>query len=296
MGTIINTTAIIQNNITSSLELTGQAGIRCLEKAGVNKNDIDLLINVGVYHDENIVEPAMAPLIQQRIGISPDPVNQETASTFCFDLYNGACGYVNALHVADATLKTGRAKHALIVSGDVHPSKIKHPAFPYSSVGAATLLSHSEDQDKGFRNFFINTSGDEYPGFEGGLLVTNCGPTGREKITLNQREDFVDHLYEFVTQSLDKYFNDHHIDTKSIRFLLSSQQAKGFAERVHTGIGLNNGSQPVDIYDEYGDPHTSALPLGFHKIVEAGTLKEHDNVLFVAAGSGLTSACALYAA
>lgn len=298
MGTRIKSAAVSLNGTNSSMALSVQAIQKCIEKAGIDKNDIDLLINVGIYHDDNLMEPAMAPLIQQQLGINLDPVKQGTMKfTFCFDLYNGACGFINALQVADATLKAGRAKHILIVSADTHPSMEPHDHFPFRPVGAAVLLTHEADQDKGFDRFYMNTSENRLRGQVGGADMINWGQDGiigKKFIEILTDDGYVNALHEFSVQSAEKYFDAYNINIDKINFMLTSQQEKGFAKRLHDGMGLNGITRLIDLHEQYGDPHTSSLPLGLHQIMEEGALKENDTILLAAAGSGLTSAFAMY--
>jgi 3-oxoacyl-[acyl-carrier-protein] synthase-3 len=298
MGTTIKTTAISINNSTSSMDLAVEAGKDCIEKSGIDKTDIDVLISIGVYRDDNIMEPAIAPLIQQRIGINPDPVKHGTMKfTFCFDLYNGACGFVNALQVADSIIKSGQAGNVLIVSADAHPSKTRHDNFPFTPLGAAVLLTDSGDSKKGFTNYFINTSGNGYEGFVGGADLQKWksdGINGKQDIDIKQDRGFHEALHGLTKQSARAYIERYNICLDTVKFLITSQPEKGFARRINRAIGLCADTNIVDLYGTYGNPHTSSLPLGFHTLVESGVLQENDNVLFVATGSGLTSAFAMY--
>lgn len=59
---------------------------------------IDLLVNVGVYRDNNLCEPSVCALIQHQLGMCLNPEQAATGSmVFSFDLMNGACGLINAL-------------------------------------------------------------------------------------------------------------------------------------------------------------------------------------------------------
>lgn len=113
-------------------------------------------------------------------------------------------------------------------------------------------------------------------------------------IEMKQDQRFHKALHEFTVQSARDYIERHCIDLDAIKFLIVSQPEKGFAERIYHAIGLNGTTSMVDLYNRYGNPHSSTLPLAFHTLVEQGCLKEKDNVLFVATGSGLTTAFAMY--
>lgn len=287
---------MVKNGSHSALELTVSAGLSCIEKAGLTKGDIDLLINIGIYHDDNIMEPAIAPLIQQRLGINPDPVYENTNFTFCFDLYNGACGFINAVFVADSLLKTGVAKNILIVSSDVHPSKKETEAFPFTSLGSAVILSYDPDPSKGFSHFHFETSDNNRNGFLAGGNPSVLGDKGRHSVFFFNNETYADDVSAFAVASAKNYVASQNINLSKISHLITTQQGKDFPWRIQNGIGLNGNSRAVNLYDQYGDPHTSSLPLGFHKISEEGELNENDSILFVASGSGLTTACAMYTA
>jgi 3-oxoacyl-[acyl-carrier-protein] synthase-3 len=54
----------------SSVELAARAARRAIEAAGCEASEIGLLVSVGVYRDQNICEPAIAPFVQRRIGLN----------------------------------------------------------------------------------------------------------------------------------------------------------------------------------------------------------------------------------
>lgn len=294
MGTEIVATSIVNKGIYSSIDFVCQAGTECVDKAGISIHEVDILINIGVYHDDNIMEPAMAPLIQKKLGLNPDPVMVKTGVTFCFDLYNGACGFINALQVADSFLKTGQAKHVLIVSGDTHPSQQKHATFPFTPVGAAVLLRYDKNAKKGFSHFYLETRANEKQGLVSGGDLFNFGKTGRSLMDFTIDDDYVEELGQFISSTSTEYIQASKIDLNTIRFLISSQQKQGFSRFIHQAIGMNGTSRCVDLYDTFGDVHTSSLPLGYHQLREEGAINDNDRILFAAAGSGLTAAYALY--
>ena len=125
MNTIIKAAAISKHNEAGgSVNHAVRAAENCIKKAGIDIQDIDLLINTGIYKEENIAEPAMSALIQKKLGLSLDPGTDKTdKSTLSFDLFNGACGFLYAAQVADSFIRNHERKLVLIVSSEVHPSK-----------------------------------------------------------------------------------------------------------------------------------------------------------------------------
>jgi 3-oxoacyl-[acyl-carrier-protein] synthase III len=296
MGTVIKSSSISVNGTHSAIELSVQAAVKCIEKSGIDRNAIDMLIYSGIYRDDNIAEPAIAPLIQKKLGLNPDPVLKGSLDsvTFSFDVNNGVCGFLSSVSVADAALKSGAARYVLIVSGDAHPSKRFNADFPFSNIGSAVLLAYSNEKEKGFKNFMFRTNGADDPGFTSRLEIADFGTTGREFTSIVADDDYHDKLHHFAVESVLEYINSKSVDPLNLDYLLTSQQYKGFGKNITAEIGLNRATRVVDLHDEYGDPHTSALPLSFHHIASEGKLKDNDTILFFSAGSGLTSACALY--
>lgn len=100
----IHTRQIITDE--SLLELGAQAARSALENAGVDASELDFIFCTTVQADT--VTPSLACLLQKEIG----------ANCPALDV-NGACaGFIYALDLADAYLKSGKARRMLIVSAE----------------------------------------------------------------------------------------------------------------------------------------------------------------------------------
>ena len=74
MGTVIERLDVTRagwRTRHSALHLAVAAAKTCLQRAGREPDDVDLLINTGIYRDKNLAEPALAALIQEDIGANP---------------------------------------------------------------------------------------------------------------------------------------------------------------------------------------------------------------------------------
>ena len=61
MGVVIRETGISTDvTLHDSIEHAVRAGSACIDAAGIDRNDIGLVINVGIYRTDNIIEPANA--------------------------------------------------------------------------------------------------------------------------------------------------------------------------------------------------------------------------------------------
>ena len=94
-------------DVTSS-DLGVEAAKKALEAAGLLPSDIDLIIVATSTPD--MVFPSAACILQNKLGI---------AGCAAFDVQAVCSGFVYALTVADALIKTGSASKALVVGSEV---------------------------------------------------------------------------------------------------------------------------------------------------------------------------------
>ncbi|MFY8014675.1 MAG: beta-ketoacyl-ACP synthase III [Limnohabitans sp.] len=91
-----------------SSDLGAEAAKRAMAAAGCQPADIDLIIVATSTPD--MVFPSTAALLQNKLGIVGCPV---------FDVQAVCSGFIYAMTVADALIKTGTAKRALVIGAEV---------------------------------------------------------------------------------------------------------------------------------------------------------------------------------
>ena len=91
----------------STSDLAFHAAQNALKNAGLNANDIDLVIVATITPD--MAFPSTACLIQHRLGIP---------KVACFDIEAACSGFLYALDIADGMLQSGRFKCALVVGAE----------------------------------------------------------------------------------------------------------------------------------------------------------------------------------
>ena len=89
-------------------DLAFEAAKNALQAAGLKPNDIDLIIVATSTPD--MVFPSSACILQNKLGMAGCPA---------FDIQAVCSGFVYALSVADAMIKTGAASKALVVGAEV---------------------------------------------------------------------------------------------------------------------------------------------------------------------------------
>ncbi|NBH06076.1 hypothetical protein [Amycolatopsis sp. SID8362] len=289
MSAVIKATAVSADPVVrSSVEHAAIAAAECLHRVGVNHDQVDILINTGVYRDANMVEPAMAAIIQKEVGMSLDYASGPTARPgFSFDLMNGACGLLNAVQIAQASFATGTAEHVLVVSGDVHPSTKDVEGFPYATLGAAMLLARAVDRESGFGPV-RTASAPGAAGVRGYLDTAVMGTSGREQITVEQDEDYVPRLVELAAGLVADCAREEDVDLAEAT-LVCSRPSHDFGTLLADRVGVAKAAV-VTADGVAGDPHSSALTLAYQQLDHADCAP----LLFLAAGAGLSAACSVY--
>lgn len=84
------------------------AGEQALAAAGIDKEQVGLLINASVTRDN--FEPAVAVGVHDRLGLPRHALT--------FDITNACLGFVNAMTVASTMIDAGAIDYALIVAGE----------------------------------------------------------------------------------------------------------------------------------------------------------------------------------
>ena len=131
-------------------DFAAMAGKKALERANLKIEDIDLLIFASASQD--LIEPATSHIVASLLGANGVPV---------MDVKNACNSFLNGMQVANALIKIGQYKTALIVSGETPSMAIRwacadkdqflrsFAGFTMSDAGAACVLSASDNEDDG---------------------------------------------------------------------------------------------------------------------------------------------------
>jgi 3-oxoacyl-[acyl-carrier-protein] synthase-3 len=304
MGMVIKSVATSQcPQIQGSTAHAAEAGRQCLLRAALPPSEVDLLLNVGIYRDSNLVEPALAAIVQKELGINLDLIKYPTHKpTVSFDLMNGACGILNAVQVAGAFLATKSAHYALLIASDAHPAHHLGQAtpaeFPYLATGGAMLLEWSEDQNLGFGPIQIKNSKHRYEahflGQEGFLEIhpPHVRSEGRKNLTLRTHPQFNSRLLEFLGESISHYLKSENIPIERTLFIPSQGTPEG-SQALADHLRIEPASM-IDVQQFKKELHTSALLFGYEQALARPLNQDYDQIVFATAGAGLTSACGVY--
>ncbi|QLY32241.1 hypothetical protein H0264_08220 [Nocardia huaxiensis] len=286
MGIVISAVAV-ETGGGSSIEQAAAATRRAVAEAGSTPDQIDALINTGVYRDWNMVEPAMSALIQQQAGIGT--ARGDAPPCLAFDLMNGASGVLNAVQVSQALLEAPTVHRVVVVSGDAHPAKspAPQPGFPIKPVGAALVLEKTSGP-AGFGALHVSATDGRGTG---NVRLPDNGITVRAGVIVDRSPETVAELLHHAETAASEALDVADADPARI-ILLCNRSTPDFPYLLAARLGLPADSVCSD--DTEGDGHTSALPAAYLAARDNGRLDQADLALFVAAGAGPSASAIAY--
>jgi len=274
-----------------SIKLATMAALGCLKKAEMSPEEVDVLINTGIYRDDNIGEPAIACLIQQGIKANPG-VNEDGHATFSFDLSNGGCGLISAMNVVHNLMESKDINVGLVVTSDADPGQSEGYRFP--PAGAAVLLEPGSPED-GFTGFRTETFPKYEDMFEGRVVFVGDKERhkGRNVLRVTEHKAYMARCVDCAQRSVESFMGQLGIDIKALDLVIPSQAPVGFPRKFRVRMGLRS-SRVVDVSEEYGELHTAGPAAALAKAIEDGRFAKAERVLFVTVGAGITVSLAMY--
>jgi 3-oxoacyl-[acyl-carrier-protein] synthase-3 len=299
MGTIIEATATAvaqeRSMAPGALEAVDAAARSCLDRAGRTAGELDLLINVGVYHDKILSEPAFASLIQEDIGANLSQPPDEGHGTFSFDVSNGACGLLTGIQLVDGMLASGTADLGIVVASDMDPEPGVSRGFDFPAVGGAVLLS-ADDSRAGFTAFRSATFPEYAELFQGYVdwqedAGRGGAQPGRNNHTVEIAESYSARALECAESTVRELGAAEGLDLAEVDLVVATASVPGFADALARRLGVP-GERVASPSDGLAQAHTAAPAVA----LESVDLPAGSTTLFVSVGAGITAAAALYRA
>ncbi len=261
-----------------------QASKQALEAAGISAEELDLIIIATVTPDQPI--PSTACFVQDLIG---------ARKAACFDMQAGCSGFIYALSVADNFIKTGAAKHALVIGGEMLSKYVdwndRSTCVIFADGVGAVVLS-AEEGDRGLLSSAIHSDGSmsdfiTCPG--GGSKI----PTSHEMIdnnlhTIKMRGN---ETFKIAVRSLEavcrEAIEQAGMSPADVRWFVPHQANVRIISAVAGRLGWPEETIYLNI-ERIGNTSSASIPIALDELVRAGKVREDDILLFAAFGAGLT--------
>ena len=257
------------------------AARQAMARAGVGAGEIDAVIVATATPDSSF--PATAVRIQAALGISQG---------FAFDVLAACTGFVYALSVADAMLRAGQAKCALVIGTETY-SRILDWTDRGSCVlfgdGSGAVVLRIEEGEHGIISTHLHSDGRHAD-----ILHVEGGPgsTGGPGLLRMAGREVFKHAVTKLAGVVDEALAANGLARGDIDWLVPHQANIRIINAMGRKLGLAPERVVVTV-DRHANTSAASIPLALADAVEAGKFKAGDLVLMEAIGGGLTWGAAL---
>ncbi len=269
----------------TTCDLAEMASRRAIDAAGINVEDIDLVIIATTTPDR--IFPSTACLLQERLGIRKGAA---------FDIQAVCTGFVYALDVADKFIRTGSAKTALVIGADALSRILdwsdRTTCVLFGDGAGAVILSASDEP--GILSSHLHADG-RYKD----LLTVPAGISqGYDQVQsqnafihMNGREVFkkaVNTLGQLVDETLEA----NRLEKSDIDWLIPHQANIRIITATAKKLKMPMERVVVTV-QEHGNTSAASIPLALDVAVRDGRVKRGETLLLEAFGGGFTWGSAL---
>ena len=279
---IVERTGIRFRHIAEPDETTATLGAdaarQALAAAGLEPPDIGLIIVATATPDNTF--PASATKVQALLG-APDCI--------AFDVAAVCSGFLYAVSVADSMLRTGAAKHALVIGSETFSRILdwedRTTCVLFGDGAGAIVLSAEEvGDDRGILATRLHAEG-KYSD----MLYVDGGPstTGTVGHVRMQGREVFRHAVTNLASVLGEVMADVGLSAEQIDWVVPHQANKRIIDATAKKLGL-----PVErvvlTVDQHANTSAASVPLALDLAVRDGRIKRGDLVVLEAMGGGFT--------
>jgi len=287
---IVQRTGIRERRIAAPHETTATlsaiAGKRAIAVAGLKPDDIDVILVATLTPDYWM--PSTGALVKEAIG---------NTTAAAMDVMAACSGFVYAYSVADAYIRSGMFKNALVIGAETLSRFLDYSdrstCILFGDGAGAVVLSASDEDGGGMSGLQMTTDPDGaymiwLP--SGGSRSPASGQTlarGEHYVRMEGKE-----TYRYATKTLASSaltaIERAGWDPGEIDLFIPHQANVRIIESVAKGLGLPMSKMFVNV-DRYGNTSAASVPIALAEAVDTGRIKMGDKVVLVAFGAGLTS-------
>ena len=261
----------------SSSDLGVEAARRAIEAAGLQPADIDLIIVATSTPD--MVFPSAACILQNKLGIAGCPA---------FDVQAVCSGFVYALTVADAMIKTGSATKALVIGAEVFSRILdfsdRTTCVLFGDGAGAVVLEASETPG-------ILASDLHADGKHVGILCVPGNVSGGQVLgdpLLKMDGQAVFKLAVGVLESAARAtLAKANLTDADIDWLIPHQANIRIMQSTAKKLKMPLEKLIVTV-DQHGNTSAASIPLALDASVRSGKIKKGDTLMLEGVGGGFT--------
>jgi 3-oxoacyl-[acyl-carrier-protein] synthase-3 len=271
----------------TGVELGLKASERALEMAGLAPGDLGAIVYATSSPDH--FAPGNGVYLQRMLKIPTIPA---------LDVRAQCSGFIYALSVADAWIRTSQYRHILVVGSEIQSTGLeissagRHVAVIFADGAGAVVLGPGSSENGGILAFDLHSEGDHAEK----LWVDSPGSmyhprvsreqieAGRQYLEMDGREVFR-HAVVRMPESVRAVLSSAGQSLEDLNLLLAHQANLRISEVMQKNLGLRD-DQVYNNIMWYGNTTAATIPIALDECVRAGRLRRGDLLVMTAFGSG----------
>lgn len=282
---IIERTGIRQRYIAAddqkTSDLATEAAKAALLHAGVDASEVGLIVVATATPDDTF--PAVATQVQRKLGITHGAA---------FDVQAVCSGFIYALTVADAMVRAGQAKVALVIGAETFSRILdwedRTTCVLFGDGAGAVVLKADEAKDirtdRGILASRLHSDGRYRE-----MLYVDGGPSSTRTtgyLRMRGREVFR-HAVENLASVVGEVLDEAGFEPKDVDWVVPHQANRRILESTAKKLGLSM-DRVVMTVDKHANTSAASVPLALDAAVKDGRIKQGDLLMLEAMGGGFT--------
>ena len=282
---IVQRTGIRERRVAAEGQKTSDLGIAAaraaLADAGIAAGEIDLVIVATSTPDRTF--PSTAVVIQRELGIRAGAA---------FDIQAVCSGFVFALTTADALLRTGVARRALVIGAETF-SRILDWTDRTTCVlfgdGAGAVVLETAIGEAGPAGRGIVAARIRSDGTHEDKLYVDGGPSSTQTVghLRMQGKEVFRFAVGAITDVVDEVLREAGVTAADVDWFVPHQANRRIIEASARKLGIP-AERTVITVDRHGNTSAASIPLALAAAAGEGRFRPGDLVLLEAMGGGFT--------
>ena len=274
----------------TTLSMAKSASLKAIDKAGLKVDDIDFIIFGCLVAD--YIFPGTGCLLQRELGFKkPVPA---------LDIRNQCSGFVYALSIADAMIRSRQYRRILIVGSEIHSTSLnvstegRDISVLFGDAAGAMVVEGRENSDGYVIDNELHSEGLHAEKLA--LMKPSSNDHPRMSVaTMESPHRFpvmdgklvFKNAVERMTQVSQEILSRNKFSANDVDFVVPHQANLRINQMVMNQLNLSL-DKTHNTLDRYGNTTMATIPITFDEAIELGKVKRGDLVLFTAFGAGFT--------
>jgi 3-oxoacyl-[acyl-carrier-protein] synthase-3 len=271
----------------TGVDLALAATRRALEMADLQPSAVDAIVYATSTPDH--FAPGNGVFLQRALGVGTIPA---------IDIRTQCSGFVYALSVADAWVRTGQYRRVLVVGAEVQSTGMlmstegRNVSVIFADGAGAVVVGPTDREDRGILAFDLHSEGAHaeklWVDSPGSMYHPRVSAehleAGRQYLEMDGKEVFR-HAVVRMPESVRAVLEACGRTTAELKLLLAHQANLRISEMMQRSLCLRDDQVYHNIMS-YGNTTAATIPIALDECVRAGRIEEGDLVALTAFGSG----------